>query len=363
MTHLKIIFEQYRTAVVVLLFLTACMPSIIRADVEDVPIMIRIETDEADAVLAILAKRAAGRPIEEGDWAKLFSSEGYRRLKKREISMYRSFTEDAFKIFVMSDTLLERAKQYAVTLRQWQKTDMRNAGQRALVYLPDKVRIRAKVYPVIKPKTNSFVFEASTDPAIFLFLDPEVTPQKFENILIHELHHIGLSGSLSRYDASQDTTLDKNVRTMLDWASAFGEGEAMLAAAGGPDIHPHHTSRPEDRARWDTDMENFGTDLKSVEQFFKNVLDSRLSEEDVQMQGMSFFGVQGPWYTVGWKMASTIEKICGRPKLIECIGNPALLLVTYNQAAALHNRQSQDTLALWDQTMLDRIGIRRPNGQ
>ena len=51
---------------------------------------------------------------------------------------------------------------------------------------------------------------------------------------------------------------------------AFGEGFAMLAAAGGPDVHPHAVSSPEERARWDKDMLNFNDDLKKVECFGKS---------------------------------------------------------------------------------------------
>jgi hypothetical protein len=49
---------------------------------------------------------------------------------------------------------------------------------------------------------------------------------------------------------------------------AFGEGFAVLAAAGGPDVHPHAVSSPDERARWDKDMLNFNEDLKKVETFF-----------------------------------------------------------------------------------------------
>lgn len=42
---------------------------------------VRIVTDEADAVLQILAKRESGEQITEADWQKVFSSEGYVRLK------------------------------------------------------------------------------------------------------------------------------------------------------------------------------------------------------------------------------------------------------------------------------------------
>src|ERR671927_436895 len=69
--------------------------------------------------------------------------------------------------------------------------DANRAARRALAYLPKNAYIRAKIYPVIKPRENSFVFEVKTDPAIFLYLDPAVGQKKFENTLAHELHHIG----------------------------------------------------------------------------------------------------------------------------------------------------------------------------
>ena len=39
-------------------------------------------TDEADAVLDILAKKENGRQITDADWRKLFESEGYVRSAK-----------------------------------------------------------------------------------------------------------------------------------------------------------------------------------------------------------------------------------------------------------------------------------------
>src|SRR5688572_17578136 len=33
--------------------------------------------------------------------------------------------------------------------------------------------------------------------------------------------------------------------------------------------------------------------------------------------GFAFYGVRGPWYSVGWKMAVVIEKTLGRATLVE----------------------------------------------
>ena len=46
-------------------------------------VQVRIVSDEADAVLDILDKRAESAEVTAADWQKLLSSEGYRRLKKR----------------------------------------------------------------------------------------------------------------------------------------------------------------------------------------------------------------------------------------------------------------------------------------
>ena len=281
---------------------------------------VRLVTDEADAVLRILSTK---QPTEK-DWQRLFSSEGYVRLKKREESMKRSFTDDEFKQFVLSQDLSQHAADLAKTLEGWKQADMQHVGAAALAYLPAGAKIHAKIYPVIKPKTNSFVFEADTDPAIFLYLDPAESKEKFENTLTHELHHIGYSNVCTR----DDTDRPKEVQAARQWMSGFGEGLAMLAAAGGPDIHPHATSGAEDRARWDHDVANFNSDLKTLEKFFLDILNHKISDQEIQGKGFSFFGIQGPWYTVGWKMAVTIEKTFGREKLLNSICDPAKFLAT-----------------------------------
>lgn len=316
---------------------------------------VRLVTDEAEAVLAILAKKKAGEAIADSDWRRVFQSEGYVRLKQRETSMQRPFEESAFKTFVLSDELSARSPALTETLARWSRADLTRAARLAFAYLPKDASIRAKIYPVIKPRDNSFVFDVKNDPAIFLYLDPEVSREKFENTLAHELHHIGYGSTCPRKDVlAEIEKLDPNMQQVIGWTGAFGEGFAMLAAASGPNVHPHAVSKAEERARWDKDVANFNEDLKKVDAFFIDLLESKLTADQIRDKGFSFFGVQGPWYTVGWRMSVLIEKTYGRAKLIESMCDQRLLLATYNRAAAKHNRKTRNPLALWSSAVVIR---------
>jgi Putative zinc dependent peptidase (DUF5700) len=316
---------------------------------------LRLDTSEAEAVLSILSKQRAGGTIGDSDWQRLFNTEPYLRLKKREADMQRAFTDDEFKKFVLSPELAAREGELRRTLAEWSKPDLEKSAQRVLAYLPADARIRAKIYPTIKPRTNSFVFEVDSDPAIFLYLDPAVTPQQFENTVAHELHHIGFA-SVKRPELPADTPA--RVRDALGWMSAFGEGFAMLAAAGSPDVHPHAVSKPEDRARWDRDLANFNQDLRTLERFFLQVIDGGFpSKEEEQKTAYSFFGNQGPWYTVGYKMAVTIERREGRAALIDAMRDPRKLLLRYDRGAIEQNRtaNAKDKLELWSGQFLEKL--------
>jgi Putative zinc dependent peptidase (DUF5700) len=331
---------------------TVCLAQTSRSSAVDV----RLVTDEAEAVLSILAKKNANQPITETDWQRVFTSEGYVRLKAREASMKRAFEDPDFKMFVLSDELAQRAQALEETLSRWRNADITGAARMALTYLPKAARIKAKIYPVIKPRENSFVFDVENDPAIFLYIDPTVTREKFENTLAHELHHIGYSSGCPTERTSEEIgRLPTNAQTVLTWIGAFGEGFAMLAAAGGPDSHPHAVSSHEERARWDKDLANFNDDLRKIETFFLNVLGNHLSKDEIQKTAFSFYGVQGPWYTVGWEMSALIEKTHGRAKLIECICDRRRLLPTYNTAAAEFNRRSREPHVLWSTEVINGI--------
>lgn len=326
-------------------------------------VQVRLITDEAEAVLDLLAKRKANQSITEDDWQRLFRTEGYVRLKQRETSMGRSFEDADFKTFVLSEALGERATALGETLARWSRADITRASRLALAYLPKQAIIRAKIYPVIKPRDNSFVFDVRKDPAIFLYLDPSVNREKFENTLAHELHHLGYSSACPTRNVSDEVAKrPQHAQMVFRLIGAFGEGFAMLAAAGGPGIHPHAVSNAQDRTRWDKDVANFNSDLKAVEKFFLDVLDKKLSDDEIDKKGYSFFGVQGPWYTVGWKMSVVIERTYGRARLLECICDQRKLLATYNEAAAKHNRNSRIPLALWSTAITKAINVSSTQG-
>ena len=322
-------------------------------------VQLALDASAAEAVLAILDLRAQGKAPSEADWQRLFTCEPYQRLKQREAQMNRDFTDQEFRDFVLSPGLAERAAALRTTLEQWKSAPIHAAAERVLAYLPEEARIRAKVYPMIKPRTNSFVFEPRTDPAIFLYLDLAVPAAKFENTVAHELHHIGFASISERIEAGR-TQYPPTVRAALEWMGAFGEGFAMLAAAGSPDADPHAVSSAEERARWERDLAMFNRDLKELESFFLHVIQGRFgSKDDERKKAFSFFGdAQGPWYTVGWRMAQMVEKRYGRAILLECMAQPEELLRAYNQVAAERNRRGEDW-ARWSDELLHLIELAR----
>jgi hypothetical protein len=323
-------------------------------------VSVKVITDEADAVLAILAKIKAKQQVNDSDWQRVFESEGYVRLKKRETALRRSFEDNDFKTFVLSDSLAERGPALAETLARWKSADVVRSANLALAYLPKQAHIHAKIYLVIKPRDNSFVFDLATDPAIFLFLDPAMSKEKFENYLAHELHHVGYGTACpSKSDTDAIARLPQNVRTVVRYLGAFGEGFAMLAAAGGPDVHPHAVGSAEDRARWDRDVANFNNDLRTVEKFLLDLLANRLSEAQINEAVSTFFGEQGAWYTVGWRMCVLIEKTFGRRTLIDVMCDQRKLLPTYNRAATRFNRKTRKPLALWSPSLITAITIHK----
>jgi hypothetical protein len=314
-----------------------------------------MDASEAEAVLAALSARETAAGASEEIWERIFATEPYRRLKQREASLHRDFTDEEFRAFVNSPDLAERAPALRRTLDACKREDLVAAARRVLAYLPADAVIRAKVYLLIKPRTNSFVFDLASDPTIFLYLDPDRTAAQAANTVAHELHHIGFASVEGR--VPKPAVLSPAARKALEWMGAFGEGFAMLAAAGSPDVHPHASSPPADRERWDRDMLKVDADTRTLDAFFRDVLDGRLrTEAEIDARAFTFFGIQGPWYTVGYRMAVLIEKRGGRSKLVECMSDPRELLSTYNRLAREINAREKRSIALWSDEVVSKIG-------
>src|SRR3982751_4331266 len=91
--------------IVLLAALAAAPPLAAQADPR---IQVTVVADEADAVLAILDRAAAGAAADSAQWARLVASEGYVRLREREAGMGRAFTDSSFRAFVLSPELRGR---------------------------------------------------------------------------------------------------------------------------------------------------------------------------------------------------------------------------------------------------------------
>jgi len=234
--------------------------------------------------------------------------------------------------------------------------DMKAIGLRVLAWLPAGASLHARVFPEIKPLKNSFVWTKEGEgPAIFLAIQ-EQSPDSFENIVAHELHHIGLESLAARQHAIE-APLPERVQRAMTWMGAFGEGEAMLAAAGSDDRHPHWEDDAATRGRWDSDMMHFNADLASVQQLLLDIVDGKVSDPaEIRKRAAPFWGVQGAWYTVGYEMAVLVDKRFGRKAFDECLLDPRLLLVRYNEAAREANTQGA-AFATWSPELLDKLMV------
>jgi hypothetical protein len=158
---------------------------------------------------------------------------------------------------------------------------------------------------------------------------------------------------------SADGTASEATRTLRQRLFGFGEGLAMLAAAGGPAVHPHAASDSADRNRWDRDIADISTAFRTLEGFFLDVLDGRVTRSDsVVSRAVTFYGVQGPWYTVGWTMASVVERAFGRDRLRAVMCDPAALMATYDDAARELAERGRGTYPRWSDDVLRKLGSR-----
>lgn len=313
---------------------------------------VRLNVEAAEAALTILERQHNGQALRASDWRRLFASDGYIRLKEREVGMGRPFEDAEFRAFLTSREQIERAPILRAALEDWRGMSAEAAAERAFAYLPDDATIRATVFIMIKPRTNSFVWDVANDPAIILYLNPEQSAAVTQNTAAHEMHHIGYGTTCPPEEREPLTPRSEAESRLRMWIGGFGEGYAMLAAAGSVDTHPHADSPPETRARWDRDVANVAAQMADQNAFFARVLSGELTDiEAIDTQARTYYGEQGPWYTVGYVMASTVERAYGRERLIAAMCQQAPMLALYNEAA----RSLNANLPLWDNEVAARL--------
>lgn len=260
----------------------------------------------------------------------IVATEGYKRLKERELGMKRSFTEEDFAEYLESTQFTWQ--EYEQTLNQWSKIDFASLISRAKVYLPTEANIRVTVYPLIKPRPNSFVWDTKNDPAMMIYMNPEESVESVASTIVHEIHHIGYSSCCpSKEFETWSESIDKRRSTAWNWVAALGEGYAVLAAAIDR-RNPVGFLGTEERAAWNNGMKNMSREFGKLETFFASICEGKLNEENARVKAMEFYGLLGPWYTVGFVMATTIEDAFGKAVLFDCYKDPRKVFETYNQA-------------------------------
>lgn len=311
--------------------------------------------DQCEAALEVIEFNVKGNPtLRNSSLEKLFNTKGYLWLKERELAMGelgQAFSDEKFKEFILSDNLKEKLHQLQAVLSKLRDLDMEEMVEKAQGYLPEDFPIDSYLVPLIKPLENSFVYQIDGKIAVFLYLNPQYTKAEMENIIIHELHHVGL-GEI--YKAIPSQIENSGLREIFRWTQALGEGYAMLAAAGGVDQHPVFYDS-ELKNKWDQRMDSFADDFEQVNKFFIKLLKQELNEADAMEKGFEMFGIQGPWYTVGWQVAVTIEKVYGRKSLIECIANPLQQFAMFNNAIKIHNLEQRIVPLGWSGEIINFI--------
>jgi len=89
----------------------------------------------------------------------------------------------------------------------------------------------------------------------------------------------------------------------------------------------------------------------------RDVATGRMTSEDsVTARAVSLYGGQVPWYTVGWVMSSTIERVSGRDRLLAVMCDPRWLILEYLVASGRAN-QAGESLPKWSKTALEWLSV------
>jgi hypothetical protein len=270
----------------------------------------------------------------------------------------RGYSDSAFVKWAESEAALKGLPGREVTLARWMTIDTREAAQRALGYLPAGTTLIATIYPIVREQANSFVWDLAGDPAIFFSVAEDVSADDMMITLAHELHHVGLATGCRRTEYS----LSDRQRAARGWLSGFGEGIAVLAAAGGPDGPTHAPDDEPGIASWTARLDSLETDLRRVESFLMDVVEGRLQDTEIRKRGMAFVNSdavpQGPFYSLGWFMASTVERQMGREAVLEAVCDHGRLLTVYQRIATSESADSaENVLPRWSPEVLKALAL------
>jgi len=296
---------------------------------------VHTEFDQAEAALAILDILRAGREVPAEKWAVLWASNGYKRLLERERSfgLDRAFKE-RLETWLRTPDTYARADEFRRAVNALKQIDVQAAKQKARAYLPDNIDLQATYFAVIKHTPNSFVFDLLGEPAIFLTVDPQRPALFAQSAMTHELHHVGVAQCPELHDYGRLTAEQKWVADSL---FVFGEGLAVLAAAGDPDRHPLFAASAAEQRAWERDAADATAELERMQSFMQRVIDGEVPMDRRRSTLLTFVGTpdvpQGAAYTLGWNMAATIEKRFGRERLVNAACDFREVLKLYNDAA------------------------------
>jgi len=315
-------------------------------------VSLNLITDEVEILIDILKRKDNNKPIKKVQWDELFNSNGFKILTVREKEMNQGIDKFEFKDFVMNKIASDRYISYKKSLEKLKSMNLDDIINRTRDYLPDNTRLDTDIVPVIKPQKNSFIHRINDKLILFLYLEPDISKEKLENKLIHELHHIGLDYV---YQNSDYSCLSKPAQKVIEWTNAFGEGFAMLAAAKGLENHPNKFDK-DLKSKWDENMGNFNKDFHKIQNFLLAILEGHFADDQKLynrgFQLMTNNDGQGSWYTVGYQIAVIIEREAGREVLIECMKDLTKIYFQYNNLVEIYNKKRNEDLPKWNDKIL-----------
>ncbi len=134
------------------------------------------------------------KPVLDRHWMDLLTSEGHRLWKRRMQTVGQPVDDAEYARFLFSSKVGEQREEFRAALREWRSAHWEQAALRALDWLPENAKIVARVFIVLSPTATSFYHSEAENAAVFFALDAALSEPQRENLMVHELHHVGYFG-------------------------------------------------------------------------------------------------------------------------------------------------------------------------